>query len=166
SKKQKSEDDKQEADSEEAEDDKKKTSSETSSSKKSSGKTIDIEMPKMGESVMEGTIIKWHKKVGDKVKKDETILEISTDKVDTEIPCPEEGTIVEILVGEQETVEVGTIVAKIGVGDDVKIEKKDSEEEKKTSDEKEKTDQEKSSMHDQMGKDIDIRPKEQDRKSV
>lgn len=82
---------------------------------------IDIAMPKMGESVMEGTIIKWHKKVGDKVKKDETIFEISTDKVDTEIPSPEEGTLVEILVGEQETVAVGTIVAKLAVGNDVQI---------------------------------------------
>ena len=82
---------------------------------------IEIAMPKMGESVMEGTIIKWHKKVGDKVKKDETIFEISTDKVDTEIPSPEEGTLVEILVGEQETVAVGTIVAKLAVGSDVQI---------------------------------------------
>lgn len=82
---------------------------------------IEIAMPKMGESVMEGTIIKWHKKVGDKVKKDETIFEISTDKVDTEIPSPEEGTLVEILVGEQETVAVGTIVAKLAVGNDVQI---------------------------------------------
>jgi 2-oxoglutarate dehydrogenase E2 component (dihydrolipoamide succinyltransferase) len=77
---------------------------------------IEIEMPKMGESVMEGTIIKWYKKVGDKVKKDETIFEISTDKVDTEIPSPVEGTLAEILIGEQETVAVGTIVAKISTG--------------------------------------------------
>lgn len=88
-----------------------------------SGNVIEIAMPKMGESVMEGTIIKWHKKVGDKVKKDETIFEISTDKVDTEIPSPEEGTLIEILVGEQETVEVGTIVAKLAVGSDVVISK-------------------------------------------
>jgi len=76
------------------------------------GELIDITMPKMGESVMEGTIIKWHKKVGEPVKKDETIFEISTDKVDTEVPAPSEGTLAEILVGEQETVEVGTVVAK------------------------------------------------------
>ena len=74
---------------------------------------IEIAMPKMGESVMEGTIIKWHKKVGDKIKKDETVFEISTDKVDTEVPSPEDGVLAEILVGEQETVEVGTIVAKL-----------------------------------------------------
>lgn len=74
---------------------------------------IDIAMPKMGESVMDGTIIKWYKKVGDKIKKDETIFEISTDKVDTEVPSPVEGTLSEILVGEQETVDVGTVVARI-----------------------------------------------------
>lgn len=92
-----------------------------------SGNIIEIAMPKMGESVMEGTIIKWHKKVGDKVKKDETIFEISTDKVDTEIPSPEDGILIEILVGEQETVEVGTIVAKLAVGSDVVIPKPVSE---------------------------------------
>ncbi len=74
---------------------------------------IQITMPKMGESVMEGTIIKWHKKVGERVKKDEIIFEISTDKVDTEVPAPAAGTLAEILVGEQETVEVGTVVAKL-----------------------------------------------------
>ncbi len=77
---------------------------------------VEIEMPKMGESVMEGTIIKWYKKVGEKINKDETIFEISTDKVDTEIPSPVEGTLAEVLIGEQETVSVGTIVAKISTG--------------------------------------------------
>ncbi|MBV6513403.1 MAG: Dihydrolipoyllysine-residue acetyltransferase component of pyruvate dehydrogenase complex [Ignavibacteriaceae bacterium] len=75
---------------------------------------IDITMPKMGESVMEGTIIKWHKKVGDSVKKDEIIFEISTDKVDTEVPSPSEGIVSEILVSEQTTVPVGTVVARLG----------------------------------------------------
>ena len=84
-----------------------------SESPKETGDIIEIAMPKMGESVMEGTIIKWHKKVGEKVRKDETIFEISTDKVDTEVPSPVEGIITEILVAEQETVEVGTIVAKL-----------------------------------------------------
>jgi len=74
---------------------------------------VEIAMPKMGESVMEGTIIKWYKKVGDPVKKDETLFEISTDKVDTEIPSPEEGILAEIIVAEQKTVEVGTVVAKL-----------------------------------------------------
>lgn len=79
--------------------------------------SIDIPMPKMGESVMEGTIIKWYKKVGDKVKKDETIFEISTDKVDTEVPSPNEGILTEILVNEQETVAVGVIVARLSTSD-------------------------------------------------
>ncbi|MDP3149102.1 MAG: dihydrolipoamide acetyltransferase family protein [Ignavibacteria bacterium] len=80
---------------------------------KQSPQTIDIPMPKMGESVMEGTIIKWHKKPGEAVKLDEILFEISTDKVDTEVPSPVNGTLSEILVNEQETVSVGTIVAKV-----------------------------------------------------
>ncbi len=74
---------------------------------------IDVPMPKMGESVMEGTIIKWHKKVGDMVKKDEIIFEMSTDKVDTEVPSPADGIIADILYNENDTVEVGKVVAKI-----------------------------------------------------
>jgi 2-oxoglutarate dehydrogenase E2 component (dihydrolipoamide succinyltransferase) len=74
---------------------------------------VEIVMPKMGESISEGTLIKWHKKKGDSVKKDEIIFEISTDKVDTEIPSPDSGILTEIRVNEQETVEVGTIVAII-----------------------------------------------------
>ena len=77
---------------------------------------VSMQMPKMGESIMEGTIIKWHKKIGDKIKKDETIFEISTDKVDTEVPSPTDGILEEILVAEQETVAVGTIVARIDTG--------------------------------------------------
>jgi pyruvate dehydrogenase E2 component (dihydrolipoamide acetyltransferase) len=76
-------------------------------------------MPKMGESVMEGTIIKWHKKSGDQVKKDEILFEISTDKVDTEVPSPAEGTLSEIMVKENETVEVGTVVAKLNSSGEV-----------------------------------------------
>jgi len=67
----------------------------------------------MGESIAEGTVSRWLKKVGERVQRDEPILEISTDKVDAEIPAPSEGTLVEILVGEGETVEVGTVVAYI-----------------------------------------------------
>ena len=77
------------------------------------GSIIDLPMPKMGESIVEGTIIKWHKKVGDTVKIDEIIYEISTDKVDTEVPSPVEGIIAEILFKENETVDVGVTVAKI-----------------------------------------------------
>ncbi len=94
------------------------SSAQTVMEKKTSpaGELLEIKMPKMGESVMEGTIIKWHKKVGDAVKKDEVMFEISTDKVDTEVPSPSEGTVAEILVAEQETVEVGTVVAKLSTG--------------------------------------------------
>lgn len=70
-------------------------------------------MPQMGESVMEGTVIEWMKKVGDTVEVDETLLEIATDKVDTEVPSPEAGTLVEILVEADETVEVGQAIAII-----------------------------------------------------
>ncbi|RJP57422.1 MAG: 2-oxoglutarate dehydrogenase, E2 component, dihydrolipoamide succinyltransferase [Ignavibacteriales bacterium] len=80
------------------------------------GELVDIPMPKMGESVMEGTIIKWHKKEGDKVERDEILFEISTDKVDTEVPSPVEGTLVEIITGENETVEVGQTVARVSSG--------------------------------------------------
>ena len=70
-------------------------------------------MPQMGESIAEGTVSKWLKQVGDKVERDEPILEISTDKVDAEIPSPQSGTLVEVRIQEGETVEVGTIVALI-----------------------------------------------------
>ena len=72
---------------------------------------IEVPMPQMGESIAEGTVSKWLKEIGDEVERDEPILEISTDKVDAEIPAPQSGTLVEIAVQEGETVEVGTIVA-------------------------------------------------------
>ncbi len=74
---------------------------------------IEVPMPQMGESIAEGTVSKWLKQVGDTVERDEPILEISTDKVDAEIPSPQSGTLVEVAVAEGETVEVGTIVAYI-----------------------------------------------------
>ena len=77
------------------------------------GSIVDLPMPKMGESIVDGTIIKWHKKVGDSVKVDEIVFEISTDKVDTEVPSPVEGILQEILFAENETVDVGVTVAKI-----------------------------------------------------
>jgi 2-oxoglutarate dehydrogenase E2 component (dihydrolipoamide succinyltransferase) len=70
-------------------------------------------MPQMGESIAEGTITKWLKNVGDEVKRDESILEISTDKVDADIPAPTSGILVEILAIESQTVEIGTTVARI-----------------------------------------------------
>ena len=78
------------------------------------GARTEVVMPKMGESVMEGTVLEWKKAVGDAVEQDETLLEISTDKVDSEVPSPEAGTLLEILVQEGETVEVGTPIAVIG----------------------------------------------------
>jgi 2-oxoglutarate dehydrogenase E2 component (dihydrolipoamide succinyltransferase) len=77
---------------------------------------MDVIMPQMGESIAEGTIVKWLKKPGDAVEKDEPLFEISTDKVDAEIPAPGDGVLEEILVGEGNTVEVNTVVAKIGAG--------------------------------------------------
>ncbi len=74
---------------------------------------IDVIMPQMGESIAEGTLVKWLKKPGEHVERDENLFEISTDKVDAEIPSPSAGTLGEILVHEGETVEVGTVVATI-----------------------------------------------------
>ncbi len=74
---------------------------------------VDVIMPQMGESIVEGTITNWLKAVGDKVKRDEPILEISTDKVDADIPSPTAGTLVEILANEGETVEVGSVIARL-----------------------------------------------------
>ena len=73
--------------------------------------TVDVLMPQMGSSVTEGTISRWLKQVGDTVAADETIVEISTDKVDTEVPSPAGGVVVEILVAEGATVDVGTRIA-------------------------------------------------------
>ncbi|MGE5204548.1 MAG: biotin/lipoyl-containing protein, partial [Chlamydiota bacterium] len=78
------------------------------------GAAIDVVMPQMGESIFEGTITKWLKKVGDKVQRDEPLFEISTDKVDAEIPAPSSGVLREIKVKEGTTVQVNTVVATIG----------------------------------------------------
>jgi 2-oxoglutarate dehydrogenase E2 component (dihydrolipoamide succinyltransferase) len=75
---------------------------------------VDVVMPQMGVSVSEGTITKWVKQVGEEIQADETLLEISTDKVDTEVPSPAAGVVSEILVQEGETVAVGTLLARIG----------------------------------------------------
>ncbi|TMM01629.1 MAG: hypothetical protein E6G02_12405 [Actinobacteria bacterium] len=75
---------------------------------------VDVVMPQMGVSVSEGTVTKWLKSEGEQVEADEALLEISTDKVDTEVPSPASGTLTQILVQEGETVEVGTKLAQIG----------------------------------------------------
>src|SRR5690349_13937018 len=74
---------------------------------------IDVIMPQMGESIAEGTLSRWIKKVGDAVQRDEPIFEISTDKVDAEIPAPAAGVLAEILVQEGQTVAVQTVVARL-----------------------------------------------------
>ncbi len=74
---------------------------------------VEVVMPKMGESIQEGKILRWIKKVGDKIQRDETILEISTDKVDSEIPSPIAGVLAKIIVQEQDTVPVGTVIAYV-----------------------------------------------------
>ncbi|MFT4052719.1 MAG: 2-oxoglutarate dehydrogenase, E2 component, dihydrolipoamide succinyltransferase [Microbacterium sp.] len=80
------------------------------------GDAKDVVLPELGESVTEGTVTRWLKEVGDEVAVDEPLLEISTDKVDTEIPSPVAGTLQEIVVAEDETVAVGAVLARIGSG--------------------------------------------------
>ncbi|MEO6844616.1 MAG: dihydrolipoamide acetyltransferase family protein [Ginsengibacter sp.] len=81
--------------------------------------TIDLIMPKLGESIMEATILKWHKKPGDKVEMDETVLDIATDKVDSEVPSTAEGTIAEILFNENDVVPIGKVIARIKTDGDI-----------------------------------------------
>ncbi|MGA9996566.1 MAG: biotin/lipoyl-containing protein, partial [Pyrinomonadaceae bacterium] len=78
--------------------------------------STEVVMPQMGESIAEGTITKWLKKVGERVERDEPLFEISTDKVDAEIPSPAAGTLTEIRFKEGETVEVNTVVAVLDGG--------------------------------------------------
>jgi pyruvate dehydrogenase E2 component (dihydrolipoamide acetyltransferase) len=85
-------------------------------SQESTGESTDVTLPALGESVTEGTVTRWLKQVGDTVEVDEPLLEVSTDKVDTEIPSPVAGTIQEIKVSEDETAEVGAVLAVVGSG--------------------------------------------------
>src|SRR4051794_31169392 len=78
--------------------------------------TVQVTMPAMGESVTEGTVLEWHKKEGDPVDLDEVLVEISTDKVDAEVPSPTAGTVAKVLVGEGDTVEVGQALCEIASG--------------------------------------------------
>jgi 2-oxoglutarate dehydrogenase E2 component (dihydrolipoamide succinyltransferase) len=77
---------------------------------------VDVVMPKMGESIMEATVLKWHKKVGDVIKMDETLLDIATDKVDSEVPSTAAGTITELLYKENDVVPVGAPIARVESG--------------------------------------------------
>ena len=99
--------------------------------KAASGSATDVEMPELGESVTEGTITTWLKKVGDTVEVDEPLLEVSTDKVDTEIPSPVAGTLLEVLYDEDDTVDVGEVIARVGSGEPKKATSKKKEEPKK-----------------------------------
>src|ERR1700760_914047 len=75
--------------------------------------TVEVVMPPMGDSVSEGSILEWHKQEGDEVSEDETLVEISTDKVDAEVPSPVSGTVVKIHAAEGDTVGVGSVLAEI-----------------------------------------------------
>ena len=90
--------------------------------------TVQIPMPQMGESVSEGTILTWHKQEGDWVEKDETIVEVSTDKVDAEVPAPQSGKLVKILAQEDETVEVGQALAELEPGEAARRRRRRAEE--------------------------------------
>ena len=85
--------------------------------------TVDLVMPKMGESIMEATILKWHKQAGDMVKMDETVLEIATDKVDTEVPSTTEGVMEEVLFKVNDVVPVGAIIARVRTGANEQVNK-------------------------------------------
>ena len=80
--------------------------------------STDVTLPALGESVTEGTVTRWLKSVGDAVAVDEPLLEVSTDKVDTEIPSPVAGTLLEIVVPEDEIATVGAVLARVGAADE------------------------------------------------
>ncbi|AZA11808.1 2-oxoglutarate dehydrogenase, E2 component, dihydrolipoamide succinyltransferase [Corynebacterium gerontici] len=105
-------------------------------SSSASGEATDVEMPELGESVTEGTITQWLKSVGDTVEVDEPLLEVSTDKVDTEVPSPVAGTILEILAEEDDTVDVGEVIVRIGDASAAKSESKPEPKEDKPEEER------------------------------
>src|SRR5262245_56216871 len=75
--------------------------------------TVEVTMPAMGDSVSEGTVLEWHKQEGDQISQDEVLVEISTDKVDAEVPAPTTGTVVKIHAAEGDTISVGSVLAEI-----------------------------------------------------
>jgi len=82
---------------------------------------VDLVMPKLGESIMEATILRWHKKPGDTITEDETVLDIATDKVDSEVPSTTAGVLEEVLYNENDVVPIGAVIAKIRVGTDAAV---------------------------------------------
>src|SRR5437763_418423 len=89
---------------------------------------VQLLMPEMGESVTEGTVLEWHVTEGDSIEEGDTVVEVSTDKVDAEVPAPASGTITKILVGPDETIEVGKPLAEMtkgaeGAGDATRVAK-------------------------------------------
>ena len=123
-------DEDEEESADESDEDESESEDSASSDSEGSGESEDVVMPELGESVTEGTITQWLKKPGDKVEVDEPLLEVSTDKVDTEIPSPVAGTLVEILAEEDDTVDVGEVIARIGDGSAKKSSSSDSSEKK------------------------------------
>ena len=85
-----------------------------------SGRLVDVVTPSAGESVTEGTILEWRVKVGEEIRESDTIVDISTDKVDVELPAPASGTVAELLAAEGDTVTVGQVIARIAVGEPAK----------------------------------------------
>src|ERR671910_1118134 len=77
--------------------------------------TVEVVMPAMGDSVAEGTVLEWHKAEGDSVAADETLVEVSTDKVDAEVPAPVSGTVVKVHAAEGDTIHVGAVLAEIAL---------------------------------------------------
>src|SRR6476469_7616481 len=78
--------------------------------------TVQIEMPQMGESVTEGTVLEWHKQEGEYVSEGETVVEVSTDKIDAEVPAPASGVITKLLVSPDDTVQIGQALAELTAG--------------------------------------------------
>ena len=150
------------ADKGEEEAEEKKEEAKADSSNGGSGDAADVEMPELGESVTEGTITQWLKSVGDTVEVDEPLLEVSTDKVDTEIPSPVAGTLVEILADEDDTIEVGEVIARIGdenataSSSDSKSENEDKEEKKEEPKEEKKPEPKSDSSNGSSGDAADV----------
>ena len=153
------------AGSEDSASEEKKDDKESKNDKKSSGgssQATDVEMPELGESVTEGTITQWLKSVGDTVEVDEPLLEVSTDKVDTEVPSPVAGTIIEILAEEDDTVEVGEVIVRVGDENAAADDSNDSQDADKKSTDKKSEDKEAESAKKEPSAKNDSADKKQD----